>query len=198
MGTLTSVKPEPAQAWTASRLRSRAMWLWVAIWLIYLLPALRSALYRPQDWQRVAGTAALVAFAAVYLTSFVYVRAARRQGRTPAAFPWLSLGALAACATALIAVTGQESFGALIYLAVMAVFVLPTRVAWPVVAVLAAATAVLPRLSAGRELQPPSAERGPHGVRETRAFDVAGTQFVLVLEPFDHDPALRVAAIYLH
>jgi hypothetical protein len=61
-----------------------------------------------------------------------------------------------------------------------------------------AATAVLPRLSAGRELQPPSAERGPHGVRETRAFAVAGTQFVLVLEPFDHDPAMRVAAIYLH
>jgi hypothetical protein len=60
-----------------------------------------------------------------------------------------------------------------------------------------AATDVMKRLAAARELQPSSAERGPQGVRETRVFDAEGTRFVLVLEPFEHDETLRVAAIYL-
>ena len=61
-----------------------------------------------------------------------------------------------------------------------------------------AAADVMKELADAREVQPPAEERGPQGVRETRVFDAAGTRFVLILEPFEHDAELRVAAIYLH
>ena len=35
------------------------------------------------------------------------------------------------------------------------------------------------------------------GVREVRAYQLAGTKFILVFEPFERHGAPRVAAIYL-
>jgi two-component system sensor histidine kinase DesK len=122
--------------------------MWAAIWLIYLVQPFQVALHRPHVWQRVAGATAILAFAGIYLGSFVYLRVRRRQDRGPA-FAWLSLVALTTLAAVLIAITGQDSLGVLIYTAVMAIFLLPTRVAWLVVAVLALATTALPRLVAG-------------------------------------------------
>jgi hypothetical protein len=60
-----------------------------------------------------------------------------------------------------------------------------------------AAADALRRLARAVEAATPSAERGPHGIRQTRVLDYAGTQFVLVLEPFEQDAEPRVAAIYL-
>ena len=40
-------------------------------------------------------------------------------------------------------------------------------------------------------------ERGPLGAREIRAYQLAGTSFILVFEPFERRGAPRVAAIYL-
>jgi len=40
-------------------------------------------------------------------------------------------------------------------------------------------------------------ERGPIGPREIRSYQLAGTQFILVFEPFERRGELRVAAIYL-
>lgn len=40
-------------------------------------------------------------------------------------------------------------------------------------------------------------ERAVHGQRVTHYYDYAGTQFVLVLEPFEQNAEPRVAAIYL-
>jgi len=40
-------------------------------------------------------------------------------------------------------------------------------------------------------------ERGPIGTREIRLYQLAGTQFILVFEPFERRGELRVAAIYL-
>jgi len=40
-------------------------------------------------------------------------------------------------------------------------------------------------------------ERGPIGTREIRSYQLAGTQFILVFEPFERKGELRVAAIYL-
>jgi len=40
-------------------------------------------------------------------------------------------------------------------------------------------------------------ERGPIGAREIRAYQLAGTRFILVFEPFERRGELRVAAIYL-
>jgi hypothetical protein len=41
------------------------------------------------------------------------------------------------------------------------------------------------------------AERGPLGARDVRTYKLAGTTFILVLEPFERNGAPRVAAIYL-
>jgi hypothetical protein len=40
-------------------------------------------------------------------------------------------------------------------------------------------------------------ERGPIGTREIRLYQLAGTQFILVFEPFERQGEPRVAAIYL-
>jgi hypothetical protein len=42
-----------------------------------------------------------------------------------------------------------------------------------------------------------SVDRGPLGDREIRAYDLAGTRFIVVLEPFERRGEPRVAAIYL-
>jgi hypothetical protein len=40
-------------------------------------------------------------------------------------------------------------------------------------------------------------ERGPLGPREIRSYNLAGTNFIVVVEPFERNGAPRVAAIFL-
>jgi hypothetical protein len=54
------------------------------------------------------------------------------------------------------------------------------------------------RLSAAATLAGTADERGPLGVRETRAYRLDGSSVIVVLEPFERRGPLRVAAIYLH
>jgi len=53
------------------------------------------------------------------------------------------------------------------------------------------------RLDAGVVLVKTAVERGPLGPREVRSYELSGTRFILVLEPFERRGELRVAAIYL-
>jgi hypothetical protein len=55
----------------------------------------------------------------------------------------------------------------------------------------------LARLDATVTLVKQAEERGPLGAREIRAYQLAGTSFILVFEPFERRGAPRVAAIYL-
>src|ERR1044071_271894 len=55
----------------------------------------------------------------------------------------------------------------------------------------------LARLDATVTLIKQTDERGPLGAREIRAYQLAGTKFILVFEPFERRGAPRVAAIYL-
>jgi hypothetical protein len=57
--------------------------------------------------------------------------------------------------------------------------------------------AALARLDATVTLVKQADERGPLGAREIRAYQLAGTRFILVFEPFERRGAPRVAAIYL-
>jgi hypothetical protein len=57
--------------------------------------------------------------------------------------------------------------------------------------------AALARLDATVTLVKQAEERGPLGAREIRAYQLAGTSFILVFEPFERRGAPRVAAIYL-
>ena len=98
--------------------------------------------------RRYLGLATLIAFAAVFIATFALSRR-RADRQVPLAF---GVGALSAEA-ALIAV-GYLSIGAdasllLIYLSVMAVFLLPIRVGWAVVAVAIGASLAVPAMVAG-------------------------------------------------
>ena len=53
------------------------------------------------------------------------------------------------------------------------------------------------RLGAGVVLTKTAVERGPLGPREVRSYELSGTRFILVLEPFERGGEPRVAAIYL-
>jgi hypothetical protein len=55
----------------------------------------------------------------------------------------------------------------------------------------------LARLDASVTLVSQAEERGPLGMREVRAYQLSGTKFILVFEPFERRGAPRVAAIYL-
>ncbi len=55
----------------------------------------------------------------------------------------------------------------------------------------------LARLDATVTLVKQAEDRGPLGAREIRAYQLAGTRFILVFEPFERRGAPRVAAIYL-
>lgn len=55
----------------------------------------------------------------------------------------------------------------------------------------------LARLGAAVTLVNQAEDHGPLGVREVRAYQLAGTKFILVFEPFERRGAPRVAAIYL-
>jgi hypothetical protein len=60
-----------------------------------------------------------------------------------------------------------------------------------------AADDALARLGAGVTLLSNVADRGPLGARQVRSYQLAGTKFILVLEPFERGGAIRVAGIYL-
>lgn len=55
----------------------------------------------------------------------------------------------------------------------------------------------LARLDPAVGLVKQTTERGPLGAREVRTYEVGGTRFLLVAEPFERRGELRIAAIYL-
>jgi hypothetical protein len=55
----------------------------------------------------------------------------------------------------------------------------------------------LTRLAPGVTLLSKISDRGPLGPREVRSYQLAGTKFILVLEPFERGGAARIAGIYL-
>ena len=59
------------------------------------------------------------------------------------------------------------------------------------------ADAAVSRLDAGVVLVKTTVEGGPLGPREVRSYQLSGTRFILVFEPFERRGEPRVAAIYL-
>lgn len=57
--------------------------------------------------------------------------------------------------------------------------------------------AVSRRLGTPPDAGPPIVDHGPLGDRLTRHYDVQGTRFTVVFEPFERGGVLRVAGIYL-
>lgn len=129
----------------------RFVWLWVAVWLFYMVYPVEAAWQHPETWRRVVGILTAVAYSAVYLVGFLRLRLslrgrARRVGRPGTV---AILGSMSLLLVVLAVTIGEPALTALVYLAAMAVFALPTRPAWAMVAVLAAVALVLPRTLPG-------------------------------------------------
>jgi two-component system sensor histidine kinase DesK len=127
-----------------ARMRQRGVglfiWVWAAIWMIYLIEPLNVAWHKPHLWQRLGGTAAAVVFSAAYVIGFVQLRKTMRRTGRRIALPvaWGLVAGMGLLVIPLVVVIGESGLGAFIYVGVMAVFTLPTRTAAGVVAVLVA------------------------------------------------------------
>src|SRR5690242_4952370 len=119
-----------------NKARARYIWLWAAVWLVYLVEPVRVAWHHPEPWRRVVGVTVTVLFSALYLVGFVRLRNSfrvryRRLGRAENV---VILGSMLGLAVLMAATVGESAIGTTVYIAVMTVFLFPTRVAWSLVA----------------------------------------------------------------
>jgi two-component system sensor histidine kinase DesK len=130
--------------------RWRWGWVFAAVWLFYLTGVLEDALNSGTVVQQVVGTAALVAFSALYIWSFVVVRVLRREGGR---IGWRLRLWVLGTATVLTAVeafcAGQSALTMGTFVVVMSLFALPLRFALATVFVVVGATAGLPYVIPG-------------------------------------------------
>jgi two-component system sensor histidine kinase DesK len=125
-------------------------WLWGAIWVLYLAGPAAKAWQLPELARRIAGLTTLGLFAVAYIGTFVLLRSRRLRGRMISRpVSWLLLAVLAVLGIGVMTVLGQPGIGVLVYLSVMAIFLLPPRAAWTSVAAILVASLVAPKLISG-------------------------------------------------
>jgi len=120
--------------------RPRHAWLWAGIWLVYAYYPAADAWHRPMP-QRAIALAALALFAATYLVAFALMPRTL-PGPGPAR-PRLAYGLAflsAVLATVVVAVLGEANLPVYVYVAVLAVFLLPARMGAGVLAALLVGT----------------------------------------------------------
>ena len=120
-------------------------WMFAAIWLVYLAQPASTAWAQHDPVRRYLGLGTLIAFAAVFVVTFAQSR--RRADRQVAP----TFAAVALTAEAALIGFGYYSIGGfasalLIYLAVMAVFLLPIRIGGAVVALAVVASVAVPAM----------------------------------------------------
>jgi hypothetical protein len=111
-------------------------WLFAAIWLVYLAQPASKLWSDPDLAHRYLGLADLIAFSAVFIAAFAAARFLRDQ-RNRRLSRQLGVAAVAAEAVFVLLayiVLGPSASSLFIYVSVMAVFMLPTRAGWTVVA----------------------------------------------------------------
>jgi two-component system, NarL family, sensor histidine kinase DesK len=126
---------------------SRVSWLFAAIWLVYLAQPVGELWSAHDLLRRYLGLADLVAFAAVFIAAFATARSRRvRVQVLPDRWAVAAVAVAAALAGGGYLTIGRDASGLLIYVGVMAVFLLPTRVGWAVVAAAITASVAVPAL----------------------------------------------------
>jgi two-component system sensor histidine kinase DesK len=121
-------------------------WLFAAIWLVYLAQPASKLWSNPDLAHRYLGLADLIAFSAVFIAAFAAARFLRDQ-RNRRLSRQLGVAAVAAEAVFVLLayiVLGPSASSLFIYVSVMAVFMLPTRAGWTVVAACIAASLIVP------------------------------------------------------
>ena len=143
--------PHPAR-FAPDHTPGRFGWLFAAIWLFYLLDPLHSAWtgrHASLGW-RVVAIAALIAFAAGFITFFASWRSRRLiGGQARSALVWPVLGAGVVLLALAAPGAGVATLGGLVYVGVTAVMTLPLRRSLPVVLGIAVAMFAVPRLVPG-------------------------------------------------
>lgn len=117
-----------------------------AIWLFFLVEPLRESARHLDSWRGPVGIVLTLAFAGVYLTMWIRLRADRFD-RLSLAPDWAVAGswfaALASLGVADVLVVGEHGMACAVYVAVSSVMVFPIRWAAPVVAVIAGGSIAL-------------------------------------------------------
>jgi len=147
---IESAPPGPAEGLMTTNRWYRVGWLFAAIWLVYLAQPAAHVWDDHNLARRYLGLATLLAFAAIFVATFSAVRRLRRGGgRLSLLVASAVLAAEAAMVVAGYLTIGPEAGGLFVYLAVIAVFVLPTRPGWLVVAGCIVASLAVPELVHG-------------------------------------------------
>jgi two-component system sensor histidine kinase DesK len=120
-------------------------WMFAAIWLVYLAQPASTVWDRQDPVRRYLGLATLIAFAAVFIVTFAQSRR-RADRQVPRAFGVAALVTEAALIGFGYYSIGGDASALLIYLSVMAVFLLPIRAGWAVVAVAIVASVAVPAM----------------------------------------------------
>ena len=123
----------------------RVRWLFAAIWLVYLAQPIAKLWSDHNLARHYLGLADLIAFSAVFVVTFAAARYLRSQRSRRSRR--ISVAAVAAEAIFVVfayLALGPSASSLFIYVAVMAVFLLPTREGWAVVAVCIAASLIVP------------------------------------------------------
>lgn len=120
-------------------------WMFAAIWLVYLAQPASTAWDQHDPVRRYLGLGTIAAFSAVFITVFVVSR--RREDRqVPRATAVAGLATEAALIGFGYYSLGGDASLLLIYLSVMAVFLLPARAGWLVVAAAVGTSLAVPAL----------------------------------------------------
>lgn len=138
MTTFTADLPE-GRIW-------RFGWMFGAIWLVYLIYPLNDILALDYVPAKVAGVMTIVAFGAVFTSTFWRFRNGHRRGKPlPVSQAWIALGVMIALTVIMSVSIGTTAFGATVYIAVLAMMTLPVRQAWALVLVMVALVEAVPR-----------------------------------------------------
>lgn len=149
---MTENGPQPPAP--AGQLEARWRWGWVfaSVWLVYLAEPVRAAWLADRLLSRVVGLLALVLFGLLYLWTWTAVRGIRRSGRPIGArLAVLTVGGSLLLTVVALLTAGESALAMTVFVAVMAMFVLPLRPAVGLVAGLLGTVELLPRLVPGWE-----------------------------------------------
>jgi two-component system sensor histidine kinase DesK len=149
---VTENGPQPPAP--AGQLEARWRWGWVfaSVWLVYLAEPVRAAWLADRLLSRVVGLLALVLFGLLYLWTWTAVRGIRRSGRPIGArLAVLTVGGSLLLTVVALLTAGESALAMTVFVAVMAMFVLPLRPAVGLVAGLLGTVELLPRLVPGWE-----------------------------------------------
>jgi two-component system sensor histidine kinase DesK len=149
---MTAATPPAARRVPAEQLEGRWRWGWLfaGLWLLYLVQTLQLVLDNPHVALKVIGTLALVAFGAIYLWTFWYVRLVRREMRQVGLRRQVvTIAAMVLLIVVTVLIAGEPALVMATFLVVIVLFLLPTRPALIASALILIAVMAVQRVSHG-------------------------------------------------